>query len=193
MFEATGTPPQGAPSLSRQQRVVRTTSVVCFCHDTVLMVHQHNSRGDMWTLPGGKVDPGENFEEAAIRECQEETAIALTQPLVDGLICVSLVEAQCPEIHLIRTIFVAHIEGAAPRPIVGDVGGEVTDAEFKPRAEAVELLASMPVPAQREPFVAAVNGANMSYYTFSTDQPGVGLVAATRHTGCPDKAGQLTN
>jgi 8-oxo-dGTP diphosphatase len=35
----------------------------------------HRPRYDDWTLPKGKLDPGESFEEAAVREVQEETGI----------------------------------------------------------------------------------------------------------------------
>jgi 8-oxo-dGTP diphosphatase len=37
----------------------------------VLVVHR--PRYDDWTLPKGKLDPGEDFEEAALREVEEET------------------------------------------------------------------------------------------------------------------------
>jgi 8-oxo-dGTP diphosphatase len=35
----------------------------------------HRPRYDDWTLPKGKLDPGESFEEAALREVQEETGL----------------------------------------------------------------------------------------------------------------------
>ena len=33
----------------------------------------HRPRYDDWTLPKGKLDPGESFEQAALREVEEET------------------------------------------------------------------------------------------------------------------------
>ena len=39
----------------------------------VLLVHR--PRYDDWTLPKGKLDPGESFEEAALREVEEETGL----------------------------------------------------------------------------------------------------------------------
>jgi 8-oxo-dGTP pyrophosphatase MutT (NUDIX family) len=39
----------------------------------VLLVHR--PRYDDWTFPKGKLDPGESFEEAALREVEEETGI----------------------------------------------------------------------------------------------------------------------
>ena len=39
----------------------------------VLLVHRPGY--DDWTLPKGKLDPGESFEQAALREVEEETGI----------------------------------------------------------------------------------------------------------------------
>jgi 8-oxo-dGTP diphosphatase len=39
----------------------------------VLLVHR--PRYDDWTFPKGKLDPGESFEDAAVREVEEETGL----------------------------------------------------------------------------------------------------------------------
>jgi 8-oxo-dGTP diphosphatase len=35
----------------------------------------HRPKYDDWTLPKGKLDPGESFEQAALREVEEETGL----------------------------------------------------------------------------------------------------------------------
>ena len=42
----------------------------------VLLVHR--PRYDDWTFPKGKLDPGETFEDAALREVEEETGVRCT-------------------------------------------------------------------------------------------------------------------
>jgi 8-oxo-dGTP diphosphatase len=42
----------------------------------VLLVHR--PRHDDWTLPKGKLDAGESFEDAALREVEEETGLRCT-------------------------------------------------------------------------------------------------------------------
>jgi 8-oxo-dGTP diphosphatase len=42
-------------------------------HGRVLVVHR--PRYDDWTFPKGKLDPDESFEDAALREVEEETGV----------------------------------------------------------------------------------------------------------------------
>ncbi|HEV2953336.1 MAG TPA: NUDIX hydrolase [Candidatus Dormibacteraeota bacterium] len=46
--------------------------------DLTEIVVVHRPRYDDWTLPKGKLDPGETMEEAAVREVAEETGLHCT-------------------------------------------------------------------------------------------------------------------
>ncbi len=52
-----------------------TTAVIPFLDkDTILMTYQEQpGRPSFWDAPGGRVEPGENIEAAALRELHEET------------------------------------------------------------------------------------------------------------------------
>lgn len=41
----------------------------------ILMVKQHHEGRDIWMVPGGAIEPGENSIEAGIREIKEETGL----------------------------------------------------------------------------------------------------------------------
>lgn len=41
----------------------------------ILMVKQHHEERDLWMVPGGGIEEGENSIEAAIRETKEETGL----------------------------------------------------------------------------------------------------------------------
>jgi len=43
--------------------------------DAVEVVLVHRPQYDDWTLPKGKLDPGESYESAALREVEEETGL----------------------------------------------------------------------------------------------------------------------
>jgi 8-oxo-dGTP diphosphatase len=79
----------------------------------------HRPRYNDWTLPKGKLDPGETFEEAALREVEEET----------GLRC-----------ELGRELQSTHYVDGKGRPkIVRYWLMEVVDGEFQPNDEVDEL------------------------------------------------------
>jgi 8-oxo-dGTP diphosphatase len=57
-------------------RQVEAAGGVVVTDGRVLLVHR--PLYDDWTLPKGKLDPGESFEEAALREVREETGLRCT-------------------------------------------------------------------------------------------------------------------
>jgi len=75
--------------------------VVVHREDKFLIVHE-NSHGELWYLPAGRVEPGENMIEAARRETFEEAGIPI---VIEGLVRVE----HTPQRYgaRVRAIFVA--------------------------------------------------------------------------------------
>ncbi len=96
---------------------VTGSAVVVGGRGTVLHLHKRLHR---WMQPGGHVDPGEAPWEAALRESEEETGLALRHP--DGgprLIHVDVHQAAKGHEHLdLRYLLVA--EDADPSPPLGE-------------------------------------------------------------------------
>ncbi len=56
---------------------VPAVGVVCLRGDEVLLVRRGNPpRAGEWSIPGGRIEPGETTISAALRELQEETSIS---------------------------------------------------------------------------------------------------------------------
>ena len=57
-------------------RAVPTAGVVCLRGDDVLLVQRGNPpRQGEWSIPGGRIEPGEATTHAALRELREETGV----------------------------------------------------------------------------------------------------------------------
>ena len=71
-------------------------------------VHKHGALAGhaFWATPGGGLEPGETFAEAAIRELKEETGIAILIDCGNG-IGRQMVKANIP-LSSLRTIFITH-------------------------------------------------------------------------------------
>ncbi|MFW2341160.1 NUDIX hydrolase [Brevundimonas sp.] len=104
---------------------VATVGVICLRGDQVLLIRRGNPpRLGEWSLPGGRVEPGETLREAALRELFEETGVeAELGPLVD------VVDGIFPESgrHYVLIDYVAR--WTAGEPVAGD---DAADARFWP-------------------------------------------------------------
>lgn len=83
---------------------VRCVSSVVFSKDgKKVLLHL---RGDvlLWSLPGGGVEPGETWEDAAVREVYEETGYHIA---IDGLVG----EYQRPQMPDLKRLFIGHVTG----------------------------------------------------------------------------------
>jgi 8-oxo-dGTP pyrophosphatase MutT (NUDIX family) len=82
-----------------------------------VVLHRHRLL-HRWLQPGGHVDPGETPEEAVLRECVEETGLAVTHP--EGgpvLVHVDVHPAARGHVHLdLRYLVSAPDDDPAPGP-----------------------------------------------------------------------------
>jgi 8-oxo-dGTP pyrophosphatase MutT (NUDIX family) len=138
---------------------VTGSAVVVGRRGTVLHLHKRLRR---WMQPGGHIDPGEAPWDAALRESEEETGLALSHPPTGPrLIHVDVHEAAKGHTHLdFRYLLMAHDDDPAPPP------GESPEARWYPWDEALAVA--------DDALIGALKVARM--------QPEV-LVAAGRHDG----------
>jgi 8-oxo-dGTP diphosphatase len=92
----------------------------------------HRPKYDDWTLPKGKLDPGESFEEAALREVREETGLECE--LGDELRSTTYRDAKGRD-KLVRYWEMTPVDGSDFTP-----NDEVDELRWLPPGEARELL-----------------------------------------------------
>ncbi|PMY37394.1 NUDIX hydrolase [Pseudomonas sp. GW456-L14] len=80
-------------------------TVICAHGGQILFVRKDRAK---WSLPGGKVEPGESLAAAAIRELREETGLDASEPLY-------ILEFDAGNVrHHVFEVAVANAEDARP-------------------------------------------------------------------------------
>ena len=66
--------------MENENRVIEVVAALIWQGDRFLACQRppEKARGLLWEFVGGKVEPGETKEEALIRECREELAVAIS-------------------------------------------------------------------------------------------------------------------
>ena len=94
--------------------MVEVVAVLIWDKDKFMICQRpaHKARGLLWEYVGGKVEPGETKEQALIRECQEELAIALSV----GSVFLDVVH-KYPDITVHLTLFNASVAKGVPQKL----------------------------------------------------------------------------
>lgn len=113
---------------------VPAVGVVCLRGDEVLLIRRGTPpRMGEWSLPGGRIEPGERAIDAALRELREETGV---EARILGL--VDVVDGIFAEAgrHYVLIDYVA--EWVSGEPVAGD---DAADAVFMPVETAMAAVA----------------------------------------------------
>ena len=113
---------------------VPAVGVVCLRGDSVLLIRRGTPpRQGEWSLPGGRIEPGERAVDAALRELGEETGI---QAEITGLI--DVVDGLFPEAgrHYVLIDYAAR--WVSREPVAGD---DALEARFVALDEVERLIA----------------------------------------------------
>lgn len=111
---------------------VPAVGVVCLRGDSVLLIRRGTPpRQGEWSLPGGRIEPGERAMDAALRELHEETGV---EAELTGLI--DVVDGLFPEAgrHYVLIDYAAR--WLSGEPVAGD---DAAEARFVP-LDAVDAL-----------------------------------------------------
>ena len=112
---------------------VPAVGVVCLRGDSVLLIRRGTPpRQGEWSLPGGRIEPGERAVDAALRELREETGV---EAEIIGLI--DVVDGLFPEAgrHYVLIDYAAR--WVSGEPVGGD---DAAEARFVPLHEIETLI-----------------------------------------------------
>ncbi|MCW2738127.1 NUDIX domain-containing protein [Nocardioides sp.] len=132
-------------SLPRRQRV-GAYAVMLRVHDERVEVLLSRlaprvSRTELWTLPGGGIDHGEDPRAAVIREIHEETGLHATVGETAHVYSAHLPrtsrDGRLVDAHAIRIVYDGWVPPDAPTPRVLEVDGSTSEAAWKPLDDVV--------------------------------------------------------
>ena len=114
-------------------RPVPAVGVVCLRGDSVLLIRRGTPpRQGEWSLPGGRIEPGERVVDAALRELREETGV---EAEITGLI--DVVDGLFPEAGRHHVLIDYAARWVSGEPAAGD---DAAEARFVALADVEALI-----------------------------------------------------
>jgi 8-oxo-dGTP diphosphatase len=96
---------------------------------------------ELWTLPGGGIEHGEDPRDAVIREIEEETGLSATVSREARVYSMHNRRARFgkgkADYHALRIVFEGWVAADAPRPRVVEVDGSTVEAAWLPLADVL--------------------------------------------------------
>lgn len=112
---------------------VPAVGIVCLRGDEVLLIRRGKPpRQGEWSLPGGRIEPGERAVDAGLRELLEETGVTAR---ITGLL--DVVDGIFPEAQRHYVLIDYAAEWLSGEPVAGD---DALEARFVPLAEMEPLI-----------------------------------------------------
>ncbi|GAA1796820.1 hypothetical protein GCM10009795_047840 [Nocardioides hankookensis] len=97
---------------------------------------------ELWTLPGGGLDHGEDPRDAVVREIHEETGLDATVGETARVYSAHLPgvwrDGRRVDAHALRIVYEGWVAPDAPEPQVVEVGGSTMAADWKPVSDVLD-------------------------------------------------------
>lgn len=126
-------------SLPRRQRVAAYAVIVRDGAILLSRLAQRVTKDELWTLPGGGLDHGEDPQDAVVREVREETGLEAEVGDVARVYSAHLPgvwrDGRRVDAHALRIVYEGRVAPDAPAPHVVEVDGSTMDAAWVPLAD----------------------------------------------------------
>lgn len=130
------------PGLPKRQRVAAYAVILRDGEILLSRLSESVTPDELWTLPGGGLDHGEDPRDAVVREVHEETGLDAvvgdTARVYSAHLPGAWREGHRVDAHALRIVYDGWVPVDAPRPRVVEVGGSTMEAAWKPVADVLD-------------------------------------------------------
>ncbi|MGA8847334.1 MAG: NUDIX domain-containing protein [Nocardioides sp.] len=127
------------------QQVQRVAAYAVIVRDGLILLSRlapHVSRHEIWTLPGGGLDHGEDPRDAVVREVHEETGLSVSVGEGSRTYSLHLPDTwrrgRRVDAHSLRIVFDGWVPLNSPAPRVVEVDGSTIEAAWQPVAAVLD-------------------------------------------------------